>query len=292
MQGCLASSPCGRRPCLRVDLCAKDEEVPRPTAVARGGDAFSHEVAAGQLRAAPTPPAAPRLQPPAPRPAPVLRGPGEVMDARTERQEAEGERGERQEQRPAVSRHSSPEAAPHLATWRYEPEDGLHVDVRSAPDVGAQRTGGFLRAGEVFQVSEEREGAEGVLYLRLADGDGWVFDRKPGIGPLCARVQPAPSVEEARPPPRRQVPAPLQEVAAEEVPADARETGEMAAGSSQGSRFWPLAGPFLPQATGQPLLQMATQFAAQTAKDHNPGAVQWPRSSSARLSGSWRYGGA
>ena len=51
------------------------------------------------------------------------------------------------------------------------------------------RTHERLIAGEVFRVSETFEGADGTLYLKLADGRGWVFESKAGIGTLCVRCQ-------------------------------------------------------------------------------------------------------
>ena len=52
-----------------------------------------------------------------------------------------------------------------------------------------RRTHERLIAGEVFRVSETFEGADGTLYLKLADGRGWVFESKAGIGTLCVRCQ-------------------------------------------------------------------------------------------------------
>lgn len=51
------------------------------------------------------------------------------------------------------------------------------------------RTNERLIAGEVFRVSETFEGSDGTLYLKLADGRGWVFESKAGIGTLCVRCQ-------------------------------------------------------------------------------------------------------
>eukprot|EP00439_Symbiodinium_sp_Y106_P077530 s425_g16.t1 len=112
------------------------------------------------------------------------------------------------------------------AVWRYVPEDGNHIDIRSVPSISGNRTrltGQLsittcfctacgvdaacmfaltherLVAGEVFRVSETFEGSDGTLYLKLADGRGWVFDSKEpgarwlgfeaGIGTLCVRCQ-------------------------------------------------------------------------------------------------------
>ena len=36
-----------------------------------------------------------------------------------------------------------------------------------------------LEHGELFEVSESKNGPEGQLFLKLADGSGWVCDRIP-----------------------------------------------------------------------------------------------------------------
>eukprot|EP00930_Biecheleria_cincta_P097727 TRINITY_DN89414_c0_g1_i1.p1 TRINITY_DN89414_c0_g1~~TRINITY_DN89414_c0_g1_i1.p1 ORF type:complete len:631 (-),score=126.60 TRINITY_DN89414_c0_g1_i1:135-2006(-) len=73
--------------------------------------------------------------------------------------------------------------------WRYEPEDRNHLDIRSVPEIGGQRTSEALLAGEVFRVSQEKVGRDGINYLRLADGRGWVFEKKEGVGTLCLRYE-------------------------------------------------------------------------------------------------------
>eukprot|EP00933_Yihiella_yeosuensis_P018635 TRINITY_DN15227_c2_g1_i1.p1 TRINITY_DN15227_c2_g1~~TRINITY_DN15227_c2_g1_i1.p1 ORF type:complete len:955 (-),score=222.57 TRINITY_DN15227_c2_g1_i1:63-2927(-) len=73
--------------------------------------------------------------------------------------------------------------------WRYSPEDGFHLDIRVVPMITGPRTGLALLAGEVFRVSQEHQGSDGVLYLKLADGRGWVFDKKDGVGSLCERCE-------------------------------------------------------------------------------------------------------
>lgn len=75
------------------------------------------------------------------------------------------------------------------SVWRYVPDDGCHIDIRSVPAIAGSRTHERLIAGEVFRVSETFEGADGTLYLKLADGRGWVFESKAGIGTLCVRCQ-------------------------------------------------------------------------------------------------------
>merc|ERR1712054_702142 len=50
------------------------------------------------------------------------------------------------------------------------------VALRQGPYFDGVRTGAMLMHNEVFQVSEEVQGSDGRLYLRLADGRGWAFD--------------------------------------------------------------------------------------------------------------------
>lgn len=71
--------------------------------------------------------------------------------------------------------------------WRYQPEDDKHIDIRGEPSVDGRRMAHRLLPGEVFRVSDETRGADGLLYLKLEDGRGWVFEAKPGPGTLCVR---------------------------------------------------------------------------------------------------------
>lgn len=50
------------------------------------------------------------------------------------------------------------------------------IDIRADPHVDGRRTGVILQRGAVFAVSECLMGYDGRVYLRLADGRGWVFD--------------------------------------------------------------------------------------------------------------------
>lgn len=83
----------------------------------------------------------------------------------------------------------APKLPPHLAvkTWRFDAGDGVHIDIRASPDLDGERTGKFVNPGETFEVSRELRDADGVTFLQLADGRGWLFDRKPGVGVMCAR---------------------------------------------------------------------------------------------------------
>eukprot|EP00429_Kryptoperidinium_foliaceum_P012197 CAMPEP_0176039084 /NCGR_PEP_ID=MMETSP0120_2-20121206/19373_1 /TAXON_ID=160619 /ORGANISM="Kryptoperidinium foliaceum, Strain CCMP 1326" /LENGTH=366 /DNA_ID=CAMNT_0017372479 /DNA_START=57 /DNA_END=1157 /DNA_ORIENTATION=+ len=76
----------------------------------------------------------------------------------------------------------------HEAFWMFNAGDGKHIDVRTHPDIGAPRAGGKVAPGERFAVSCELRGSDGVLYLQLADGRGWLFDHKPGYGQMCVRA--------------------------------------------------------------------------------------------------------
>lgn len=80
--------------------------------------------------------------------------------------------------------------------WRYIAPDGQErLAIRAYPGIDAPTTGGSLGSGEVFTVNQETPGDNGVLFLRLADGRGWVFNRKSGLSrrrktrPLCVPYQ-------------------------------------------------------------------------------------------------------
>lgn len=71
--------------------------------------------------------------------------------------------------------------------WRCTPQNVASVGIRAMPDIEAAMTKYCMQPGEVFEVSEERLGPAGVTFLRLADGRGWLFDRKPGVGTMCTQ---------------------------------------------------------------------------------------------------------
>merc|ERR1719420_37835 len=50
------------------------------------------------------------------------------------------------------------------------------VNIRVFPHFDANRTGETLVHNEIFPVSDELPGPDGRIYLKLADGRGWVFD--------------------------------------------------------------------------------------------------------------------
>jgi len=71
-----------------------------------------------------------------------------------------------------------------LVTVPYLVELPGGIPVRVAPDISAPFTGVTLVEGEVFHVSESMYGSDGQLYLRLADGRGWVMEQStPAVMP-------------------------------------------------------------------------------------------------------------
>mmetsp|Transcript_98809 Transcript_98809/g.250787 ORF Transcript_98809/g.250787 Transcript_98809/m.250787 type:complete len:346 (+) Transcript_98809:1066-2103(+) len=79
------------------------------------------------------------------------------------------------------------EASEAPSLWRFDAGDGLHMDIRATADVGAARTGHYVLPGQDFRVAQEVVGDDGIRYLELADGRGWLFESKPGVGTMCVR---------------------------------------------------------------------------------------------------------
>lgn len=73
--------------------------------------------------------------------------------------------------------------------WRYNPPSPKEITIRSTPELFGPRAGGELSPGDTFRVSQEHRGDDGILYLRLADGRGWLFEERPDVGVLCERVE-------------------------------------------------------------------------------------------------------
>lgn len=92
---------------------------------------------------------------------------------------------------PARQFHSPEEMEDEWAqyeAWRYEPPNGLPLDIRTEPLVQGERSGKDLWPMEVFRVSKKLTREDGVTYLQLADGRGWVFDINPSKGVMCSKV--------------------------------------------------------------------------------------------------------
>jgi len=80
---------------------------------------------------------------------------------------------------------SFPVDDPQPEWWRYTPFNGKAMAVRERPDMAAKRTDTILQPGDVFQVDASHLDEEGIMYLRLADRSGWLFDKAPD-GLLCS----------------------------------------------------------------------------------------------------------
>eukprot|EP00929_Paragymnodinium_shiwhaense_P091422 TRINITY_DN51396_c0_g1_i1.p1 TRINITY_DN51396_c0_g1~~TRINITY_DN51396_c0_g1_i1.p1 ORF type:complete len:3437 (-),score=883.73 TRINITY_DN51396_c0_g1_i1:237-10547(-) len=68
--------------------------------------------------------------------------------------------------------------------WLYENPTGNAIGIRYRPDIGGPHSG-QVEHGELVRVCEHFRGANGVTFLRLADGRGWIFDVKPDVGRMC-----------------------------------------------------------------------------------------------------------
>lgn len=76
---------------------------------------------------------------------------------------------------PAQVWYAAPSPAADPYTW-YRVAYLGGIELRMQPSSLAARTGALLPQNEVFAVSNEIVGADGRVYLRLADGRGWAFD--------------------------------------------------------------------------------------------------------------------
>lgn len=72
--------------------------------------------------------------------------------------------------------------------------DSVGCGIRTEPTFHDHtRTGEDLTHGEVFDVVEEKRCAGNIIFLRLADGRGWAFNKKLGIGVTCQRQAAVPA---------------------------------------------------------------------------------------------------
>lgn len=76
---------------------------------------------------------------------------------------------------PAPPGEAVASSLPPPATW-YRVAYSGGISVRVAPRADAPLAGEVLPCNRIFAVSEATPCADGRLYLRLADGSGWVFD--------------------------------------------------------------------------------------------------------------------
>lgn len=139
---------------------------------------------------------APALQPAAP-PSPPM----PTIDEKQNKEQKQTERDpEEAKEKEALAPKEEPPAGSGQAnlkttTWVYKPVNGKQIEARVSPAIMAEKAGIRLKPGQVFDVSEELRDEQNVLFLKLADGRGWIFDQKPGVGVMCLRKEEADDLE-------------------------------------------------------------------------------------------------
>ncbi|CAK0910864.1 unnamed protein product [Prorocentrum cordatum] len=73
-------------------------------------------------------------------------------------------------------------------TWVYQPAKKAPITIETHPRKEGEHTAHKILPGTRFEVEEIQAGDDDILFLKLADGRGWVFDKHPEYGELCARV--------------------------------------------------------------------------------------------------------
>ena len=76
--------------------------------------------------------------------------------------------------------------------WQYRPDNAKPIAVRETGEHAATLTGFRMQPGTVFEVDLIRRSVDGYCFLRLANGDGWVFDRSPR-GNMCFAISDTPA---------------------------------------------------------------------------------------------------
>lgn len=71
--------------------------------------------------------------------------------------------------------------------WEFTKTDGLAIGIRTEPAMDAEKTGDSISSGEIMSISEEVVGDDGVTYLKLADGRGWIFNQLQDGTVLCCK---------------------------------------------------------------------------------------------------------
>lgn len=69
--------------------------------------------------------------------------------------------------------------------WRFQPRQRGALVLRVRPGLDSPRSNQKLYPGDSFVVSEQRKGPSDLVFLKLADGRGWAFNRSPDVGTLC-----------------------------------------------------------------------------------------------------------
>jgi len=62
--------------------------------------------------------------------------------------------------------------------WRYRADSRKPIDIRFKTEIDGPRTTHVMQHGTTFRVSQTFLADDGITFLKLADGRGWLFDRK------------------------------------------------------------------------------------------------------------------
>jgi len=75
-------------------------------------------------------------------------------------------------------------------TWVYRPANGAPMMVRKSPGIHGEKTTHKVFPDTRFEVDEVVIGDRdrNLLFLKLSDGRGWLFNKHPEVGALCDRV--------------------------------------------------------------------------------------------------------
>ena len=87
-------------------------------------------------------------------------------------------------EKPARRPHREKPGAPK-DVWRFQPRQRGALVLRVRPGLDSPRSNQKLFPGDSFVVSEQRKGPSDLVFLKLADGRGWAFNRSPDVGTLC-----------------------------------------------------------------------------------------------------------
>eukprot|EP00930_Biecheleria_cincta_P030002 TRINITY_DN20820_c0_g1_i1.p1 TRINITY_DN20820_c0_g1~~TRINITY_DN20820_c0_g1_i1.p1 ORF type:complete len:1638 (-),score=301.70 TRINITY_DN20820_c0_g1_i1:11-4405(-) len=66
-------------------------------------------------------------------------------------------------------------------------DDPSEISIRAEPSMDAEKTGDTISRGESVSISEELVGEDGITYLKLADGRGWIFNKLQDGTVLCSK---------------------------------------------------------------------------------------------------------
>jgi len=97
---------------------------------------------------------------------------------------------------PASSAEDNASETSKTTLWVYKPCNGKMIEVRREPEITGEKAGVRMCPGDAFNVVEERNGEQNILFLKLADSRGWLFDQKPGVGVMCMRKEDADAWDE------------------------------------------------------------------------------------------------